>query len=197
MTRKTDTTSFILASASPRRRQLLGDAGLVFDVIVPPVDEPLEAFGDLPPAAEAQALAYFKAAAVAEAHPDRFVLGADTIVYVNGRILGKPADADEARRMLAALSGTRQAVITGVAAVGPGDQRRMASQTTYVTMRQIRPSELEAYVASGEWKDKAGAYAIQETADRFVTRLEGDFDNVVGLPVALARHLLEQIGWHE
>jgi septum formation protein len=112
------------------------------------------------------------------------------------RVLGKPRDAAQARRMLAWLSGTRHRVITGVCALrAPDGATASGFERTLVTMREIAPHEIEAYVDSGEWRDKAGGYAIQETADRFVTRLEeGGLDNVVGLPVALALRLLAALG---
>lgn len=192
----------MLASASPRRRDLLQAAGLDFDIVPADVDESIDL--GLTAGEAARDLALRKAAAVAaRLGPGRGpVIGSDTLVVLgedgspDRRYLEKAADAAEARSMLAALSGTRHRVITGVAVV-PGDQDPLEAPltghgTTFVTMRAITPDELEAYVASGEWRGKAGAYAIQETADRFVERLEGDFDNVVGLPVALTLELLRQ-----
>jgi septum formation protein len=173
----------ILASASPRRRQLLAEAGYRFDVVPPPVAEPAGRGAPVPPRQRAEALAYFKARAVANLHPLAWVLAADTLVVVGGEVLGKPADAGEAREMLRRLAGTRQAVITGVAMLGPAGYRQLASETTFVTMRAMDDDDLAAYVDSGEWRGKAGAYAIQETADRFVTSVEGSFTNVVGLPM--------------
>lgn len=189
----------VLASASPRRRQLLHAAGLTFEVDVPDVDESFDPALD--PLAAARTLAERKARAVARRQRGRgvVVLAADTIVAVGPdgavRYLGKPADAHEARAMLALLSGTRHRVVTGVCALDV-DRDRVAvdAETTFVTMRAILPAEIEAYVASGEWRDKAGGYAIQESADRFVTALEGGgFDNVVGLPVARARAAIERV----
>jgi septum formation protein len=121
------------------------------------------------------------------------VIGADTIVAVNGRIVGKADGPDEARQMLAELSSVRHAVITGVALVGPGANRLIASDTTYVTMRPMRDEEIEEYIQSGEWIDKAGAYAIQETADRFVQRVDGSLSNVVGLPMELLSRMIAQV----
>ena len=193
----------VLASASPRRRELLARAGLAFAVEPVDVPEPLGEFSD--PVAAADGLARRKARAAlaapraAGSNPHWFV-GADTVVGILGdghpRLLGKPADPSEAEGMLSALSGTRHAVVTGVCVARSSDGRLFAaSETTWVTMRAIEPWELEAYVASDEWCGKAGGYAIQETADRFVTRLEGGgFDNVVGLPVALTLELLRQAG---
>lgn len=182
----------ILASSSPRRRELLSGAGLAFDVIEPPLAEPATGLEGLAPTAQAEASAYFKARAVGP-REDAYVLGADTIVAAGHAVMGKPADAREARAMLTNLSGTRHAVVTGVALLGPGGRRRIASATTVVVMRTITADEVDEYVASGEWEGKAGGYAIQETADRFVDRLEGSFSNVVGLPVELVLQLIEDM----
>lgn len=182
-------TTLVLASSSPRRKDLLRAAGVAFEAADPPLAEPSDVGEGLSAARLAEALAYFKARSVAEQRDDSLVLGADTVVSVDGELLGKPADADDARRMLRMLSGTRQEVITGVALLGAG-KRCIASETTYVTMRAISADELEEYIASGEWCGKAGAYAIQETADRFVTDVEGSFSNVVGLPMELVTRLL-------
>ena len=189
----------MLASASPRRRTLLAEAGLSFEIEVANVDEDL--VGSLEPEEAAVELGLRKARAVAGRHAGdgRLVIGADTIVATgpegSGRLLGKPADADEARAMLSSLSGTRHRVVTGVAVIRTRDGREVSAfERTWVTMRTLSPEEVETYVASGEWRDKAGGYAIQENADAFVTGLEeGGFDNVVGLPVALTRKLLAEL----
>ncbi len=183
----------VLASSSPRRRALLEAAGVQFEVVAPPLDEPAQQNAALSPAQHAEALAYFKARAVAEARSDAIILAGDTIVCLGGEILGKAADADDARRMLSKLSGTRHAVITGVAILTPDGRRLIDSAVTYVTMRQMSKAEIDAYVASGEWIDKAGAYAIQETADRYVQSVEGSFDNVVGLPTKLVLRMLRRL----
>ncbi len=192
----------LLASASPRRRELLGAAGLEFTVGPVPVDEDLAEFAD--PAAAAVELATRKALAAARVRGPQdgpwLVIGADTIVALEreGRfeLLGKATDEREADQMLASLSGTRHQVITGVCIVRSADLSRWSGyERTFVHMREITAAERAAYVASGEWRDKAGAYAIQESADRFVTRLEGGgFDNVVGLPVELCLSLLGAAG---
>jgi septum formation protein len=189
MTRQAQTDGpLVLASASPRRRELLASRGLAFEVVPPPLVEPAGA-EHVGPVQRAEALAFFKARAVARLRPGAWVLGADTLVALGDRVLGKPAGPAAARRMLRALSGTRHAVITGVALLGP-ERRLLASRTTHVTMRPLFEADIEAYLASGEWVGKAGAYAIQETADRFVERVEGSFTNVVGLPVELVDRLL-------
>ena len=189
----------VLASASPRRRELLARAGLRFAVDPADVDESLAP--GLDPRTAALELAERKARAVALRRADgAWVVGADTVVALEEpggwRLLGKAADEAEARAMLRALSGTRHAVVTGVAVARAGaDELAADAETTWVTMRPLDEREVEAYVASGEWRDKAGAYAIQETADRFVTRLEqGGFDNVVGLPVERTLALLRSVG---
>lgn len=183
----------ILASSSPRRRQLLSGAGYKFQVQAPPIPEPNDLPQQLSPAGYAEAQAYFKARCVARTHTQVCVLGADTIVAEGGRILGKPNGAEDARCMLAELSATRHAVITGVALIGPGDRRLIASESSYVTMRPLTEHELDDYIASGEWEGKAGAYAIQETADRFVQKVEGSFSNVVGLPLELLARMISTL----
>lgn len=183
----------VLASSSPRRRELLQEAGYSFEVVAPTIPEPDEALNGLSPAQQAEALAYFKARAVADQRPDSYVLGADTIVALGDRILGKPDDADQARFMLQSLSGTRQMVITGMALLAPQSRRIIASEVTYVTMRHMTEQEIQQYIDSNEWMGKAGAYAIQETADRFVTNVEGSFSNVVGLPLELLEKMLIQM----
>lgn len=190
----------VLASASPRRRELLSRAGLEFSIRASNVDESIA--GDLGPEEAALILAERKARAVTAelGDADVFVIGADTIVAVGAgdgaRILGKPADATEAGAMLAVLSDSRHRVVTGVCVVHARGGRSVAAwERTWVTMRTIEPGEIEAYVRSGEWRDKAGGYAIQEHADAFVTGLEeGGFDNVVGLPVGLTVALIERLG---
>jgi septum formation protein len=184
----------VLASSSPRRRELLAEAGFEFDVVSPPIEEPATFQQGVAPAARAEALAYFKARSVAERHPAACVLGADTLVAVAGRVLGKPADRDEAEGMLRTLSGTRHAVISGVALLGPDGIRLITSETTHVTMRPLTDQEVADYLDSGEWVGKAGAYAIQETADRFVVKVEGSFSNVVGLPIELVGRMLTDLG---
>ncbi len=183
----------ILASSSPRRRDLLTEAGVCFEVVPPSVDEPTWLSPRARAAQQAEALAYFKARSVADATPRRRILGADTVVSLAGEVLGKPADADDARRMLRKLSGTRHEVITGVAIVDEAGQRWIRSDVTYITMATMTDEDVEQYVASGEWEGKAGAYAIQETADRYVRQVEGSFTNVVGLPVELVSSMLDRL----
>lgn len=190
----------VLASASPRRRELLRAAGVAFELDPVDVDETLAGFDS--PRAAALELARRKARACLERRRDGprvLVLAADTVValYAGARwsLLGKPAGAREAAAMLGALSGTCHAVFTGVCALRGRDGAEACEvAVTWVRMRAIEPREVAAYVASDEWRDKAGGYAIQESADRFVVELIGaGFDNVVGLPVGLALKLLASL----
>ena len=189
-------SKLILASSSERRRRLMAEGGLDFEVVAPSLAEPTEYVLNLPPIQQAEALAYFKARSVLDTHPKATVLGADTIVVLGEEVLGKPADAEGARRMLDSLSGTRHRVITGVAIVGPCG-RLIASDTTYVQMREMSPDEVDGYVESEEWAGKAGGYAIQDTADRFISRIDGSFSNVVGLPMELVTQMLAKLAGGE
>jgi septum formation protein len=180
-------TTLILASGSPRRRALLEEAGIPFRVVVPHVPE------DEPERGDPHAVALANARRKAEAVPGTLVLGADTVVAVGDRLLGKPRDEADAGDLLRALSGTTHVVVTAVVLKVRG---RILVRTveTRVTMRRLPEEEILAYARSGEGMGKAGGYAIQETADRFVTGLKGPFDNVVGLPVDAVRDLLREAG---
>ena len=173
----------ILASGSPRRAELLRQAGIRFEVSAPDLDETLYA-GEAPEA-YVRRLAAAKARHVAATHPGRLVLGADTTVVVDGQVLGKPRDAADAARMLGHLSGRSHVVLTGVCLIGPAGETRIESAVTTVEFRPLEDAEIAGYVDSGEPMDKAGAYAIQGGAAGFVTRLDGEYSNVVGLPVTL------------
>jgi len=196
MARPAQRGRLILASASPRRHRILREAGLDFEVEVSGADEVAPA--GIEPEDVARELARRKARAVAGRHAGEraWVLGADTVVALGRRLLGKPRGARAARRMLELLSGSRHLVATGVCLVDcASGSEECACERTWVSMRALCPREVEAYVAGGEWRDKAGGYAIQESAEAFVTALEGGgVDNVVGLPLALARALLERAG---
>ncbi len=183
----------VLASASPRRRELLATICSEFRVAPAHVDETPTPGAS--PEDAARDIASRKCLAAARTTDDP-VLGADTIVVAaDGEFLGKPRDAADARRMLRKLSGTTHRVVTGVCvATSRGARVRTSAESTSVTMRPLAESEIDAYVASGESYDKAGAYAIQETGDRFVTRVEGDRANVVGLPVAMVARMLRDAG---
>ncbi|MFQ5724266.1 MAG: Maf family protein [Terriglobia bacterium] len=183
----------VLASSSPRRQEVLRAAGFEFDAVPATGAEDARAANETP-AAYAERLARQKAEAVAKRLPakdDRVVLGADTIVVADGEVLGKPASPEDARAMLRRLSGRAHAVVTGVALAEAGRARRVqAHETTQVFFRPLTEQEIQAYVSTGEPLDKAGAYAVQGRAARFVTRVEGCYFNVVGLPVALVDRLL-------
>jgi len=193
----------ILASASPRRQELLRAAGIA--VTVQPTNIPEGPLDGEAAKVFAERLAREKAWAIFKQRPNDFVLGADTVVVVDKEILGKPRNPADAERMLRLLSGRTHEVTTGVCIMGPksntpttpkaepalGDTR---SETTTVTMTALTDEEIRAYVASGEPMDKAGAYAIQGVASRWIPRIEGDYSNVVGLPVALVYRMLKEAG---
>ena len=188
----------ILASASPRRRELMGYFGLPFTVIPAsgPEVPPREADGGR----TAWYLSKQKALQVAQAHPQALVIGADTVVAVNGQVLGKPRDEADARRMLRLLSGREHQVYTGVSLVRCGIYPTVPvySDTclaeTRVFFREMTDGEIDAYVATGEPMDKAGAYGYQGRAGLYVERIEGDFFNVVGLPLCLLGRMLSKAG---
>jgi septum formation protein len=181
----------ILASASPRRAELLRNAGI--DFVVRPAHIPEQRQDSEPPQQYAIRLAQEKARAVAAAEPGAFVLGADTIVCADEHVLEKPTDAADAGRMLRLLSGRAHQVTTAVCLMGPGVEDT-ATETTEVAMSALTDEEIHAYVASGEPMDKAGAYAIQGRASRWVTRIDGCYFNVVGLPVPLVYRMLLRHG---
>jgi septum formation protein len=187
----------ILASASPRRRVLLAEAGVRFEVR--PSDVPEERAPGEAPAAFARRVARAKAAAVAArtgAAPPRLVLGADTIVVLGDEVLGKPGGVAEAARMLARLVGRSHRVLTAVALIETGGgAERHALVESVVTLRAATAEELRAYAAGGEPLDKAGAYAAQGEGGRFVSRIEGSRSNVIGLPVDETLALLREAGW--
>ena len=167
--------TLILASSSPRRKELLTRAGIEFRAEDPAVEEASPAYGD------PHRVALDNAEAKARAVPGDRVLGADTIVAVGDRLVGKAKDEDEARAILGALSGTTHRVVTGVALLVKGSLS-VRSVETRVTMRAWSDAEIDAYIESREWRGKAGAYAIQESADRFITHVEGPYDNALFRP---------------
>jgi len=184
----------VLASASPRRKAILETLGLTFEVVVSEVDEPalVARSTERAPDALASTLALAKARDVA-AREQGFVLGADTIVVVDGAILNKPADDAEAASMLGRLSGRWHDVITGVALVWES-QTECLSVTTRVRFRELSVDRIQRYVATGEGRDKAGSYAVQGIGSGLVTQIEGSWSNVVGLPAAETVDLLERAG---
>lgn len=183
----------ILASSSPRRQELLRKEGIEFDICAPDISEDQRP-GE-PPLEYVLRLAAEKSAKVARQFPKTFVLGADTIVVADGEILGKPTDAQDAARMLKVLSGRTHQVTTAVSLIVPDKGADTRSLTTQVHFRPLEAREIQEYVAGGEPMDKAGAYAIQGGAGAWVTRLEGDYSNVMGLPLLLVREMLRVSGF--
>ncbi len=185
--------SIILASASPRRRELLAQAGISFTVLVPDADESLEP--GMEPERAARVLAERKARLAARAHPESWVLAADTLVFTPDEILGKPRDRDDARRMLSLLSGRAHWVATGFClgreAAG---QWIVDAATTEVFFRDLSPGEIEWYIQTGEPFDKAGAYGIQGLGVFLVREIRGSYTNVVGLPVCEVLEHLARAG---
>ncbi|MGH9793562.1 MAG: Maf family protein [Candidatus Acidiferrales bacterium] len=194
-----------LASGSPRRAQILRDAHIAFETVAAPVDESGRA-GEAALQRVAR-LAQAKAEAGLElvrrgtggaaklAH-EALVIGADTEVVIDDEVLGKPESDEDARRMLRRLSGRTHEVITGVALIRlPDDERRVEHEVTRVTFATLSETEIAAYVASGEHRDKAGGYAIQGRGGTFVTRVEGCYFNVVGLPLARVWRMMREMGW--
>ena len=183
----------VLASTSPRRRELISCLGLEVEVVPPSVSETVQAGEG--PNEMVERLAMSKARSVAASLERGLVVGADSVVVLDGRILGKPADPEQAREMLRRLRGREHRVVTGVAvADDSGSQVHVSSRVSTVTMRQYSDDEIDSYVASGEPMDKAGAYAVQDLSFRPAQGLEGCYTNVVGLPVCLLVELLEEAG---
>jgi len=186
----------ILASASPRRREILQLAGLDFEVVVADADARPRPAGS--PARYAAEGARLKALAVAREHPGRLVVGADTVVALGRGLLGKPADEEQAREMLALLSGRRHSVYTALAiALGPpAEIVAEACEESRVTFRKLSSDDINTYVASGDALDKAGAYGIQSGGGRLVAEVIGSYLNVVGLPLGRLRDLLSRLNWN-
>lgn len=186
-------SSLVLASSSPRRAELLREAGYCFRIVHPPFAEPEEQHAHVDPSAYCESLAYYKARSIADANPADTILSADTITVIDGEIFGKPQDREDARRILKRLAGTSHRVITGVALLHPEtDQRLMGHDVSVIHMRPISEELLESYLDSGHWEGKAGAYGIQDHGDAFVERYDGSFSNIVGLPMELVRDLFNR-----
>ena len=192
----------ILASSSPRRRELMAQAGFAFEVLVSEADETIETET---PGEMVEVLSERKAAAVAEeikrqgfAEESVLLVGADTMVAIDGKKLGKPKDEADAKRMLTLLSGRKHAVYTGVTFVFLDKNGRAGAHTFYekteVTMKPLSEPEIDRYVATGEPMDKAGAYGIQGKCAIYIEGIEGDYNNVVGLPVARIYKELQKLG---
>lgn len=182
--------TLILASSSPRRRELMGYTGLPFRVITAETEE----IKTGEPDALVRENALRKARAVADSHPGCVVIGADTIVYQSGAALGKPRDAEDARAMLRRLSGSWHEVYTGVCVIGPDGRAETRCDVSRVKFAALDDRAIDRYVSSGEPMDKAGAYAVQGRAAMFVERIEGSYSNVIGLPMAMLRDMLRRAG---
>lgn len=186
--------SIILASSSPRRKQLLSDAGYEFKVVAADINESSFWAEHLEPCKYAKKLALAKANTVAAKYPDSLVIGADTIVDFNGQIIGKPTDAKDAERITRKLFSKAHKVITAVALVRLSDNTEIVeSDTTDVHPKKLTTEQLTEHIKSESWRDKAGAYAIQENGDEFIEKIEGSLTNVMGLPMELLQQLLRGI----
>jgi septum formation protein len=181
----------ILASASPRRKELLTEAGFEFKVIPPKIDESTFSADYTNPHDYAKQLALAKANKVAKRYPEHLVIGADTIVDFAGEIVGKPHDAKEAEQITRKLFSAPHKVITAVAIVRLSDNIEIVdSDTTTVYPKKLTDEQIAEHIKSESWKDKAGAYAIKETGDEFIKKIEGSLTNVMGLPMELLQWLL-------
>lgn len=184
----------MLASGSPRRRELLAGLGLRFEVDPPRSEEDAWTAGEAP-GTYAGRISAAKAAEVAERRPDALVVAGDTVVALDGDVLGKPDDAAGARAMLARLSGREHMVHTALTVIAPGGARATGTEITRVRFRSLKAEEIEAYVATGEPLDKAGAYGIQGFGATLVEGVRGCYFNVMGLPVVRLLALLDEAGW--
>ena len=185
---------FILASASPRRRDLLARAGYTFDIVVADIDEDAFSHEGHDAVRLAETLALAKARHVAPRYPDCLVIGADTVVDSHGEIIGKPADAADAERITRKLFGSPHQVITGVALVKVrGSLEIVRSDVTTVYPKPLTEQQIAQHIAGGDWRGKAGAYGIQDTGDAFVDHLDGSLTNVMGLPMELLQRLLDEL----
>lgn len=178
----------VLASSSPRRSELLARAGIEFEVIPSPAEEVHDA--SMPPAALCELNATLKAEAVAELRPDDIVIGSDTLVFIDNEPLGKPADLDAARAMLKRLAGRSHQVRTGVCVIFPDGARCVFHETTEVVFLRLDDAAIENYLLKVNPLDKAGAYGIQEHGDLIIERIDGSFENVMGLPVERLHEVL-------
>ena len=191
MTDTPDPNTFILASASPRRKLLLERAGYRFDIICSNIDESTFDTAGADSVDHTKQLALAKANDVAQKYPARFVLGADTVVDFNGKIIGKPEDAAHAEQITRLLFSAPHKVITGIALVNIDRSLEIVeADTTIVYPKALTEQQIAEHIRKEDWKGKAGAYGIQETGDEFVERIEGSFTNVIGLPMELIEELL-------
>jgi septum formation protein len=188
-------TNIILASVSPRRKQLLTEAGYEFTVVPPEVDESAFTFDGISVCEYAERLALAKAKAVADKFPDSLVIGADTVAESQGEIIGKAADEKDAERITRKLFSEPHKVITGVAIVRIAEGVEIVeSDTTTVYPKRLTDEQIAEHVKSQSWRGKAGAYAIQESGDAFVERIDGSLTNVMGLPMELLERMIGRVG---
>ena len=187
--------SIILASASPRRRQLMRDAGYEFTVVVPDIDESTFPSDGIDAREFTKKLALAKAKSIARTYPDCLVIGADTVVDFDGRIIGKAADAKDAEMITRMLFSKPHKVITGLAIIRLSDDTQLVeSDSTTVYPRRMTAEQIARHIEGGTWQDKAGAYSIQETGDEFVEKIEGSLTNVMGMPMELLESLFGRLG---
>jgi septum formation protein len=183
----------ILASASPRRKELMEKAGYIFDVLRSDINESDFPVGNFEPVEYAKQLALAKAETVAKDYPDAIIIGADTVADFNGDIIGKPQDQKHAEQITRKLFSGPHKVTTGLAVVKLKDNLQLVeSDTTVVYPRKMSERQLAGHIKGGTWRGKAGAYAIQETGDEFVERIEGSLTNVMGLPMELLERMLSE-----
>jgi septum formation protein len=172
----------LLASASPRRKEILQNLGFEFEILPSDVDESEVPWSN--PVESVKLLAEIKGVGAQMSRPRKTIIAADTIVLFNGQVMGKPLDSEDAKRMLETLSGETHEVVTGIALLAPPNHRLIEVESTKVVFRPLSSNEITSYIETGEVYDKAGAYAIQGFAAPFIERIEGCYFNVVGLPVA-------------
>lgn len=191
--RTTKKPMLILASTSPRRKELLSQLGLEFDAVASDYEEDMTL--DLPPSELAKTLSAGKAEAVAKNHPDDIVIAADTFIFFDGNPMGKPSGVDDAIQTLKKLSGNAISVITGFTVIYDSEEKRVSEAVeTNVFIKKLSDDEIQGYVATGEPLDKAGAFAIQGMGAAIVEKIEGDYFNVVGLPLNRLSNVLKDFG---
>ena len=184
----------ILASTSPRRRELLAEAGYKFSVVAPDVNEPDYPADRSSPSEYAKCLALAKAKSVADNYPDRLVIGGDTVVDFNGQIIGKPTDAKDAQQITKKLFSCTHKVVTAIAVLRLSDNTEItATETTIIYPKKVTSQQIAAHIKGQSWRNKAGAYAIREDGDEFIERIDGSLTNVMGMPMELLEQLLSTV----